>query len=200
MSSSDGSCPHHPAIRLKRYNRRTNEWKTLLETCPLCASGLPSTLAYEDDNDDAETVSSRSSRFSRSAYSAATTHTGTTMNTLNTGQSDVTYQTDSKSLSSMSTRKQRNSSLRSIEGEHIYGRYEYDENDRPYTDDEGYKTEDNEESLTDLDSSGRSGVSSKGVRFGPGTKEASEAGTDLDSEVDLDEERVSTLKMLECLQ
>ena len=70
---------------------------------------------------------------------------------------------------------------------------EYETNE-PYTDDEGYRTEDNESSS--LDGSMRSGMSSgKGVRFGPGTKEASEAGTDLESEADLGEdgERVSII-------
>eukprot|EP00804_Cyclotella_cryptica_P030161 CCRYP_009569-RA/>CCRYP_009569-RA protein AED:0.02 eAED:0.02 QI:425/1/1/1/1/1/2/375/1020 len=198
--SSEGACPLHPAIRLKRYNRRTGEWKTLLETCPLCASGLPATSssgasAY-DDYDDEGTVSSRSSRFSRSSrpsgggssiygrerdgsllsrdgghanpddrstYSTATTHTGTT------GATDQTYVTDSKSLSSMSTRKQRNS-VRDVGGRDDYAT----------DDDNGYKTEDHD-SDTDMDSSNRSGLS-RGVRFGPGTKEGSELGTDLDSD------------------
>lgn len=50
---------------------------------------------------------------------------------------------------------------------------------------EGYRTEDNEE--TDLDSSGRSGLSSKGVRFGPGTKEGSDLGTESESDFEMGE-------------
>jgi hypothetical protein len=229
--STDGSCPHHPAIRLRRYNRRTAEWKTLLETCPLCASGLPPSNSdgggisnYEDDeatvssrystsrhcdtdrsrgggsiaDESAATTTSNYSATTMSNYSAATTQTGTS--TVNT---DVTYNSfgEGKSWSSMSTRKRGNgnnniSSYTSGDRENSGGggyhysgdnernreRYKDEEEERQYTDDEGYKTEDTDENEA-LDSSMRSGMSSnKGVRFGPGTKEASEAGTDLESE------------------
>ncbi|KAL7508126.1 hypothetical protein ACHAXN_005232 [Cyclotella atomus] len=238
--STDGSCPHHPAIRLRRYNRRTAEWKTLLETCPLCASGLPPSNSdgggisnYEDDeatvssrystsrhcdtdrddrrdgsnirggggsiaDESAATTTSNYSATTMSNYSAATTQTGTS--TVNT---DVTYNSfgEGKSWSSMSTRKRGNgnyniSSYTSGDRENSGGggyhysgdnernreRYKEEEEERQYTDDEGYKTEDTDENEA-LDSSMRSGMSSnKGVRFGPGTKEASEAGTDLESE------------------
>eukprot|EP00581_Thalassiosira_minuscula_P000646 CAMPEP_0183737548 /NCGR_PEP_ID=MMETSP0737-20130205/52321_1 /TAXON_ID=385413 /ORGANISM="Thalassiosira miniscula, Strain CCMP1093" /LENGTH=112 /DNA_ID=CAMNT_0025971851 /DNA_START=81 /DNA_END=415 /DNA_ORIENTATION=+ len=39
--TADGTCPHHPVIQLRRKQRRTGEWKVILNNCPLCASGLP---------------------------------------------------------------------------------------------------------------------------------------------------------------
>ena len=39
--NSEGKCPYHPVIQLKRKHRRTGEWKVILTECPLCASGLP---------------------------------------------------------------------------------------------------------------------------------------------------------------
>jgi hypothetical protein len=56
-------------------------------------------------------------------------------------------------------------------------------------DDVGYRTED-QNSDSDLDSSNRSSLS-RGVRFGPGTKEGSELGTDLDSDGSDPDDRVS---------
>jgi hypothetical protein len=105
----------------------------------------------------------------------------------------------------MSTRKQRNGTGNNnsgFGGSSIGGGNDYHDGygntdryneieDRPYTDEEGYKTQDEEEEEEDLDASGRSGSVmgssvGKGVRFGPGTKEASEAGTDLESEAEDD--------------
>ena len=42
MTESDinGKCPIHPVIQLKRKHRITNEWKVILNVCPLCASNL----------------------------------------------------------------------------------------------------------------------------------------------------------------
>ncbi|KAL7528984.1 hypothetical protein ACHAXR_002728, partial [Thalassiosira sp. AJA248-18] len=40
-TSAEGTCPLHPVIQLQRRQRRTGEWKVILNNCPLCASGLP---------------------------------------------------------------------------------------------------------------------------------------------------------------
>jgi len=183
MSSDEGSCPRHPAIRLKRYNGRTNVWKTLLDTCPLCASGLPASRGALDDDRSVATSAV-------TAYSAAGT-----VNTRDTGNTDMTYVTDGKSLSSASTMRRGNSERAGNHPSHHaddddYHHQDHDDDDsqddKAPTDDEGYWTEDNEETMG-IDSSCRSGTSSKGVRFGPGTKEASDAGTDLESETDVDD-------------
>jgi len=34
---ADGNCTHHPIIKLKRYNKSTQQWKIILKTCPLCS-------------------------------------------------------------------------------------------------------------------------------------------------------------------
>lgn len=88
--NENGACPIHPVIQLRRRQRRTGEWKTILTTCPLCASGLPATPAealggvnnggrgsvYEDDDDN--TVSSRvSTRSTLSTRSALSTRSST---------------------------------------------------------------------------------------------------------------------------
>jgi len=49
--NSEGKCPHHPVIQLKRKHRRTGEWKVILTECPLCASGLPPADAAVVGND-----------------------------------------------------------------------------------------------------------------------------------------------------
>ena len=33
----NGNCTHHPIIKLRRYNKSTQQWKTILKTCPLCS-------------------------------------------------------------------------------------------------------------------------------------------------------------------
>ena len=43
-------CPHHPAIQLRRRHRSTGEWKIILPSCPLCASGLPGTKSNSSNN------------------------------------------------------------------------------------------------------------------------------------------------------
>jgi len=34
---ANGNCTHHPIIKLRRYNKTTQQWKTILKTCPLCS-------------------------------------------------------------------------------------------------------------------------------------------------------------------
>ena len=34
---TNGNCIHHPIIKLRRYNKTTQQWKTILKTCPLCS-------------------------------------------------------------------------------------------------------------------------------------------------------------------
>jgi len=34
---TNGNCTHHPIIKLRRYNKTTQQWKTILKTCPLCS-------------------------------------------------------------------------------------------------------------------------------------------------------------------
>lgn len=131
-----------------------------------------------------------------STYSAATTLTNVT------GGSDLTYITSGgQSMSSMSTRKQDNSHHHDRynnattaaaavtpqpRSDNRYYNEEEEESLAEEEGSEGYRTEDNEET-DDLDSSSRSGLSSKGVRFGPGTKEGSDLGTESESDFEMGE-------------
>lgn len=38
--NSNGTCPIHPTIQMKRRQRRTGNWKMVLAQCPLCVIGL----------------------------------------------------------------------------------------------------------------------------------------------------------------
>ncbi|KAL9188892.1 hypothetical protein ACHAXT_011382 [Thalassiosira profunda] len=50
-ADDDGACPVHPAIQLRRRQRRTGEWKAILKACPLCASGLPASEGASANSD-----------------------------------------------------------------------------------------------------------------------------------------------------
>lgn len=34
----EGNCPHHPYVQLRRFSTKTNSWKTLLDSCPVCGA------------------------------------------------------------------------------------------------------------------------------------------------------------------
>ena len=36
-TDTNGNCTRHPIIKLRRYNKTSQEWKTILKTCPLCS-------------------------------------------------------------------------------------------------------------------------------------------------------------------
>ena len=42
---SQGRCPSHPFVQLQRLSPRTNEWKALLDSCPLCVMDNKSTTS-----------------------------------------------------------------------------------------------------------------------------------------------------------
>jgi len=46
-TDSLGRCLEHPFIQLRRFSNSTSEWKSLLDSCPLCA-------ATSDDDDDGD--------------------------------------------------------------------------------------------------------------------------------------------------
>ena len=34
---TDGNCTHHPTIKLRRFQKSTNTWKSIIKSCPLCS-------------------------------------------------------------------------------------------------------------------------------------------------------------------
>ena len=58
-TDNQGRCPTHPFVQLQRLSPRTNEWKALLDSCPICAMDTASSRSSSVCSSRASSVCSR---------------------------------------------------------------------------------------------------------------------------------------------